>query len=208
MRSDLNKYNTLTCPCCRKKRQLKEFEQLEKLNKQYVFDYLISVFESAKYGYLQWACDDCLKRGIAINGKPEKQNWGGFTYPYFAFYDQEKKCSTCEQDFIFTKQEQIYWYEQLKFIVWSKPKDCASCRKEKREPKSRNTKISNLVKNLEKDNIDQVEELIDLYLDINKVEKAKYYLALIRKNLKKEINVVLEQRLIKIKEKITMHNTI
>lgn len=137
-------------------------------------------------------------------GEPEQQNWGGFTYPYFAYYDQQKVCVTCRQYFVFSKEEQQYWYEQLKFFVCSEAKDCPKCRKDKRIPRVRNTKISSLVKNLEKDNIDQVEQLIDLYLEIDKVDKAKYYLAIVRKNLDKTNNEITV-RLNKVKEKITTH---
>lgn len=178
---------------------------LNKFNKQYRYKHMITVLKSAKEGHLQWACDRCLKKKLALRGHPRLQNWGGFAYPYFAFYDQHKVCTTCHLDFAFKKEEQEYWYEKMQFIVWSFPKDCAACRKQNRAPKVRNTKISHLVKNLQKDNIEQVEQLIELYLEIDKIEKAKYYLALVRKNSDYSNNSDLRLRLESIKERISIH---
>lgn len=56
--------------------------------------------------------------------------------PFFAYFDLEKKCETCGQDYVFSGKEQQYWYETLKFWVQSKPIACADCRRKKREEKT------------------------------------------------------------------------
>lgn len=197
---------SLRCPCCNEIRKYGNLENLRKWHSQHQSPWILTPIESAEQGFLQWSCDTCLKDGKAIIGRPEKQNVNGITHPYFTYYDQQRKCSTCGIEFNFSKEEQQYWYEELKFITWSEAKDCKDCRKAKREPKERNIKISNLIKNLEPSNLNQIEELVGLYLEIGKVEKAKYFLAIGKKNNKDKISNELKERLDRIKRKITTHN--
>src|SRR5687768_689005 len=91
-----SKYRSLICPCCKISRYQSEYLHLKEFNDQYKFDYMFSVIESAKQNFLHWACDKCLEEKKAILGTPKLQNWGGFAYPYFAFYDEEKNCQTCK----------------------------------------------------------------------------------------------------------------
>ena len=195
----------LRCPCCKEIRSYDNFKHLIEWHSQYKSAYILSPVESAEQGFLQWACDKCMKEKRAIEGKPEKQSVKGITQPLFAYYNQERKCANCGDKFIFTKEEQQYWYEELKFTTWSDAKDCKKCRKESRKIKERNTKISNLIKDLKPDNLNQIEILIQLYLEINKIEKAKYFLAVGRKNVKDKNNNETKERLERIEEKIAAH---
>lgn len=194
---------SLKCPSCNEIKTHENLEHLIKWNSQHKSTYILSPIESAKQGFLQWACDECIKEKKAIQGKPEKQYINGITHPFFAYYNKERKCSSCGDKFIFTKKQQQYWYEELKFITWSDAKDCENCRKKKRNSKEINTKISNLIQNLEPDNLNHIEKLVQLYLEIDKREKAKYFLAIGRKNVKD--NDEAKKRLERIKEKITAH---
>ncbi len=81
-----------------------------------------------------WACDNCLDSGKAIPGDGEKQRWAD-QWPYLAYYDLHKKCKKCHKDFVFSKEEQKYWYEELKFWVQSKCLHCLDCRKKLRAEK-------------------------------------------------------------------------
>lgn len=195
---DLELYDTFYCPCCKRYRNKSHVTSLIHWHRQHKFFHLISIIGAARQELLNWACDECLSKKIAIQGNPENQNWGGFAYPFFAYYDQEKICETCKTKFIFSKEEQKYWYEGLKFIVWSTPKNCLTCRKAIREPKEMNKILSELIKNLQPDNIDQLESIIDIYLKLDKIEKAKYYFSIVRKNIKPE----MQKRLETIKQKI------
>lgn len=197
---------SLRCPCCNEIRKYGNLGHLKKWHSQHQSPWILTPIESAEQGFLQWACDKCIEDNKAIVGRPDKQNVIGITHPYFVYYDQERTCSTCGINFIFSKEEQQYWYEELNFITWSEAKDCKDCRKAKREPKQRNTKISTLIKNLEPSDLNQIEELVGLYLEINKVEKAKYFLAIGKKNTKDNINNETNERLDRLKEKITTHN--
>ena len=200
-----SKYITLICPCCNISRHPEQYQKLKEFNEQHKYEHMISVIDSAKEGFLHWACDKCLEDKKALLGKPDIQNWGGFAYPYFAFYDIAKQCETCGKKFIFSKEEQQHWFEVLKFIVWSDAKNCKDCRKQLKVTRTRNTKISELVKNLSKNNIDQAENLIELYLEIDKVDKAKFYFAILGKTFDSKKDKQLKDRLDKIDRKIKEH---
>lgn len=197
-----SKFTTLICPCCHIARYPEQYQRLREFNEQHNYEHMVSVFDSAKQGFLHWACDKCLEDKKAILGNPGIQNWGGFTYPYFAFYDRIKQCENCRKKFVFSKEEQQHWFQVLKFIAWSEAKNCKDCRRQLRDSRTRNTKISELIKDLGKNNIDQAECLIELYLEINNVEKAKFYFAILRKTFDPKNDNGLKDRIRKIDKKI------
>jgi len=205
----MNQLNSLElkCPCCNATRRYGNLDQLRKGNAQHQSTRLLSPVAAAKNGFLHWACDNCIKKKKAIIGRPDQQNVIGTTLPFFAYYDQHLTCSTCKTAFTFTKEEQQYWYEDLKFITWSTPIDCKACRKAKRLPKKQNTKLSDLIKKLEPDNLNQIEDLIHLCLEMHKVEKAKYFFAMGKKHNKEKNSKETKERLQKIKENITNYTS-
>jgi hypothetical protein len=142
---------------------------------------MIPFIASIKNGYSDWACDVCIASQKVLLGKEEQQNWTGFAYPYFVYRDQEKQCQQCHQQFVFSAQEQRFWYEELGFIVWSTPQQCPSCRKAIRRAKLPHKQLTDLVPNLNEEDFDALEQVIGLYGQIQKVDKAKYYLAKARK---------------------------
>lgn len=174
-------YKHYRCPSCHQLRQLSELTHLFKWNEQFKFSFMISVLASARQGHLKWSCDDCINNGKVIVGKPEDQDWNGITYPFFTHYDETLECQTCKCFFEFSKKEKKFWYEDLKFIVWSYPKNCLSCRKKIREPKVKNNRLTYLITNIEQTKSKQVEEIIDIFLEYGNYEKARYYLSVLRK---------------------------
>ena len=100
-------------------------------------------------GTFQWACDDCIHSGIAINGDPGAQLYCDFD-PYLAYFDILKGCEKCHEDYVFRKEEQKFWYETLKFWVQSKPKHCPKCREAIREESKLKRELSDLLKEKEK----------------------------------------------------------
>jgi hypothetical protein len=84
--------------------------------------------------YFQWACDECLDSGKALPGDWKIQKWADHN-PFLVYYDIHKKCKTCGKDFVFSKNEQRYWYEELKFRVQSECVNCLDCRREIRANK-------------------------------------------------------------------------
>ncbi|WP_207432574.1 zinc-ribbon domain containing protein [Sabulibacter ruber] len=192
-------YDSYRCPNCNQIRKLTELTYLLKWNEQFKSSYMISVVEEARQGHLKWACDDCIKSKRVVVGKAEEQNWNGITYPFFTHNDEILECQTCKCSFEFSKEEKKFWYEDLKFIVWSYPKNCASCRRKIREPKVKSKRLTELITNIENTDTTEVEEIIDIFLEYGNFEKAKYYLSVLRKR-----NAVDQERISFIKEKI--HN--
>jgi hypothetical protein len=124
---------------------------------------------------LQWACPICLKRSVAIKGKPWLQTWCDYN-PYFAFFDVELNCKDCKNKFIFSAFEQQFWYEKLSFWVQSRPKQCKNCRKIRRQIKHANIKLQELLKNYNRDDPIDIAKLAGLYFDINNHKKGSVFL--------------------------------
>lgn len=128
----------VTCPCCGKERNIKSTPLLEieqRLREKEKWPWWGSSgwsVREAKKGTLQWACGFCLKEGRAIASNPEAQTFCDYP-PYLAYYDVTLRCGDCSAQFIFSAKEQQYWYEQLRFWVQSRPKQCAACRHTRRE---------------------------------------------------------------------------
>ncbi|MCH2174573.1 MAG: zinc-ribbon domain-containing protein [Lentisphaeria bacterium] len=53
--------------------------------------------------------------------------------PLENYYDCTVKCEYCKTNFEFTREEQKYWYEDLKFNLSSFPRLCKSCKKIEKE---------------------------------------------------------------------------
>ena len=71
----------------------------------------------------------------AIVADSEKQVYGlGGPLPYYT--DAERTCVQCQQPFLFSAQEQKFWYETLGFNNYSKAIRCVRCRKQKRSDKA------------------------------------------------------------------------
>jgi len=80
---------------------------------------------------VHWACDDCIKKGLAFLGAPREQTYQDY-YPYLAYFNELRICNECGKEYIFEKEEQKHWYEVLKFWVQSRPIYCKACYKKKR----------------------------------------------------------------------------
>lgn len=78
--------------------------------------------------HIHWACEQCLSRRKAILGNPIKQKFCD-CYPYYAYADEERICEECRKTYMFDKEEQKHWYEELDFWVQSRPKKCKTCYK-------------------------------------------------------------------------------
>ena len=55
--------------------------------------------------------------------------------PYMAYFDVPLRCEDCDSQFVFEATEQKFWYEELKFWVQSRLKQCVACRQLRRERK-------------------------------------------------------------------------
>jgi hypothetical protein len=180
--------NNPNCPCCKElsiNRVRIRNSQLKRLEEEKIIWYADGplnggIKELYKSGHFSWACDDCIECNRAIEAKFEDQTYCDYP-PYLAYFDKEMDCKKCGQSFTFVKEEQHYWYEVLKFWVQSIPKNCKKCRAIIKQEKDLNIKLSNLLKKLNLNNPKELIEVSQLYFEMNKVEKGKYYASLARK---------------------------
>lgn len=177
------KMKLFTCPCCRSKVKPK---QMTKMRQYLPFQGMVRVAGAKELDALieglipDWACDDCLTTKQAIGGNPKKQfytfkNPWDAALPFLAYWDRSFTCQNCQEKFDFPKEEQRHWYEELGFVVFSKPKDCPSCRKVKKEWRNTNTQLSNLLKKGTPNTKKSLLEIAELYTEMGKEERAKFY---------------------------------
>jgi hypothetical protein len=134
------KSQKIICPCCSKERVAIEgtsLQQLEdKLREANLSPWWNSKkgwsIEEASKGKLQWACKYCLKAGRASEANPVVQKFADYP-PYLAYFDVSLRREDCGSVLVFQADEQRFWYEQLKFWVQSRPKQCTACRKLRRD---------------------------------------------------------------------------
>jgi len=182
------KTNTYRCPCCSKGRYKTELETVLSMmedihKKEFPHFYrenrsqIINVFEDADF---LWACDDCFQTKKAIKSIPVVIETSG--YPPLAYFDSKKECSTCENEFIFSKEEQKFWYENLKFTIHSTAKNCLSCRENIRKQKQDNLRLAQLLKKDENTlSVAQLEEIVNIYKQIGNQEKMNRFINLLKK---------------------------
>jgi len=70
----------------------------------------------------------------AVKADISRQN---FTVcPRHWYIDATFVCSRCGHNFLFSAEEQRFWYEELRFFVDSQPRQCQECRSELRQLKA------------------------------------------------------------------------
>ncbi|MGC4007007.1 MAG: zinc-ribbon domain containing protein [Pirellulales bacterium] len=69
----------------------------------------------------------------AVRADISKQNYS--VCPRHWYIDAVINCNRCDREFVFSVDEQRYWYEELGFWVDSRATQCRECRKELRELK-------------------------------------------------------------------------
>lgn len=189
----MSKKTHLTCPCCHEKVTEK---QLTKTLSLFPFNGVaITAHLPQERGFIEmlsrtslytWACDDCFASGKALLGNPDKQYYTFRSpvdcgFPYLVYTDKRLTCETCQEHFTFSKEEQQYWYEELQFVVYSKPKHCIDCRKKRRHEKNLNTELSAALKNGEPSDAETLLRIAEIYEEMGNTEKRKAYLATAKK---------------------------
>ena len=180
------------CPCCKSYRYKSETEQaisdlvsMDQKTIKYIKLTKSDHYQSLINGQYDWACDLCLNSKQAIKAQPQLQNycWN----PYLAYYDSELTCQSCQTNFVFSKEEKKYWYEELQFWIDSIPKNCVNCRKTLRELKKENQALSKILRKPEP-HLNEVELriVIEIYKKWNKENRAKYYQSVLKKNFNKK----------------------
>lgn len=180
----------LRCQCCRDYVRSGSYKYLIQGNAhiQAAFPY-VSLIEMAKQGpcCMRWACDDCLRDKVALPAVIQRQNLSPcHPEPNVAYFDEIKQCKICKQTFLFSKEEQRHWYEELKFRSWSKCITCKSCRKSRRYINSRNAALSKLIPEFEAGKISHLDRIVELYTELGNKEAAKRILASASKKCAKD----------------------
>ena len=180
--------NRIFCPGCRTRVKT---SQISKVMGLFPFDGAFSrVNQSFQNSFLeivqrypsfyQWACDDCIESGKVLLANPQKQFFT-FKYPwdtaqpYLVYQDKSFRCKTCREKFVFSKTEQRHWYEELGFVVYSKPINCLPCRREKRAGRALNTELSQLLKDGKPEDTAQLLRIAEIYKEMGKVVKMTAY---------------------------------
>lgn len=70
----------------------------------------------------------------AVRAEVAKQDYT--SCPRHWYIDATFRCIDCGKDFLFSAEEQRFWYEERKFYVDSIPTRCPICRKKERARKS------------------------------------------------------------------------
>lgn len=172
----------LKCQCCREEQPLDSYrhvqkchDEMQKLHPDYG---LMERIQRGRACCSRWACDECLKRGVAIKASISAQRVSDcHPEPNTAYFDETKSCRKCNQSFVFSKEEQKHWYEQLKFMSWSKCITCVKCRKDERFISIRTTELSKLLPSFEAGDHSELERIVRLYLELDNKEAAKRFLA-------------------------------
>jgi hypothetical protein len=123
---------------------------------------------------VQWACRHCLDSGRAILADPAKQLYCDWP-PYLAYFDTTHECADCHDDFVFSKEEQRFWYEELGFWVQSRPKQCSNCRRKRRMHSRANAQLQN-ARGTRQQRSRRLSEVAQLYLEVGSRRKAVEFL--------------------------------
>jgi len=169
----------IRCPCCGKRRKIQTQTRLVAIQQAFSNNWLCHgdwAVRFAKARSIRWACNDCLQSGAAIEGRPEKQTFVDFE-PYLAYIDRLFTCEDCHCSFVFSAQEQQYWYEELKFWVQSHPKQCPECRRKRRAKRQAMQDIQKELSQLDPEDPQQLLRLASLYLQVENSPKAQEYVA-------------------------------
>lgn len=131
--------------------------------------------ENLRTGEIKWACENCLEAGRAIRGDPAKQKFG-IGAPFYAYYDVMLRCTDCGQSFTFSAEDQRFWYEHLRFIIYAYPKQCLPCRRKRRDRNQASAELSSILQKLDHRNPQELIRVAELYQRMGIKRKSLEYM--------------------------------
>jgi Probable zinc-ribbon domain len=143
------------------------------------FGQFVAQYVRFKMHRFQWACNHCIAEGMAIKGDYLKQ-YHGLGSPILAYTNLKRICVDCSAEFVFSAQEQQYWYEVLGFYLDSIPKKCPNCRKFVRVSKNMQKRVQALLQQ-DAHTVGELKELHEFYKLKGNIQKANYYQNQIKK---------------------------
>ncbi len=181
------KKEVYTCPCCGQKKDKSELSFVISASKVVATNVNFCqqcwgiVEERSKnpfyLPYNRWACDACINKRIAKLANPGRQQYEEHL-PYFAYFDKEYTCKSCNKIFVFSKEEQCYWFENLRF--WGLqdfvPANCPRCRKEQRIHKQLQNRLMELLKRENIKDVHILKEISDIYAQMGNQSKSELYI--------------------------------
>jgi hypothetical protein len=167
---------TVRCPVCGSKEKLETLLAIAPALGGYWGDRNRLALGFRK-GEIRWACEGCVQAGRALRASPSKEVHC-LHPPYLAYYDDDIECEDCGQTFTFSAEEQRFWYEELQFLLRSRPKQCAPCRRRRRERKKAEAQLGPALAQL---TVTPKEpqlllQIADLYLEAGRPRKSAEYL--------------------------------
>lgn len=131
----------------------------------------------APSGEIQWACPTCLETGRALKADLDRQVFCDYP-PYLAYYDVTMDpCTDCGQPFVFGASEQRFWYEELQFLVQSRPKQCIPCRKKRRERNRAHQQLGEATRTLDPRDPEQLATVAQLLYQAGSQRKGREFAA-------------------------------
>jgi hypothetical protein len=76
----------------------------------------------------------CIDYDSAVRANIDQQHFS--VCPRHWYIDAKFQCEECRREFVFSVQEQRFWYEERRFWIDSQPRKCAPCRKQDRRTKN------------------------------------------------------------------------
>lgn len=96
----------------------------------------------------------------AVRGNPREQHFCGYChFPKYFYLDETRRCVQCGEDFVFTADEQKFWYENLKFNFHSTAIRCRDCRRQRRSVKALQRSLEAAAAQLEQSGEDPLVQL-------------------------------------------------
>ncbi|WP_298781922.1 zinc-ribbon domain containing protein [uncultured Polaribacter sp.] len=174
------KLNKVICPCCK---GVLNINDCNILGKSYNNLHRKNLFQKTWPKIIfRGACDYCIQQNRALIAKPFIQNYNSeWDLPHLMFWDKTTNCQKCKIEFVFSKEEQQFWYEKLKFIIYSFPKYCLNCRKERRAKISQNNRLMELLNQEYLNDKQLMREIAEIYSKIGNDQKHKFFLRKIEK---------------------------
>jgi hypothetical protein len=113
---------------------------------------------------LSWITQDVEIAGTGVRANPELQRLG-YGLPFEFYFDRVMTCDGCGKQFLFFAQEQKYWYETRQFILYSRPRCCAPCRRVVRQAKGLKERYDKLLA-VQPKSVSQLLELAEICLQL------------------------------------------
>jgi hypothetical protein len=183
------------CPSCGKRRDVEKQEALARVEAKWferdaaryrpdsrlfpLRDGMRRLAQSGEPSWF-WACDECIRAKRALVADIDEQNLGTGT-PFAAYVDRPFRCGDCGKAAMFSALEQKHWFEELHFLIWVYPKQCAPCRALRRKRKGAQAALADALHGLDEADPDQLEQLARLYDTLGLTAKASMRRAQARK---------------------------